>query len=167
MHVAPLHASVLLAARFYASSRRRRSDDWLDSASRRGVSGSLLRRSRISPRARASPGHHYHRCPKQGAIYLDSHAYLIKRSHARAIVEAHDVLVNGSTDCRNPWYDADVEANTCSLDPSLLYGAFRACTLPGTSCAGLALGTKSSHNLVVHGSGGKDNKDQHRDAKRL
>ena len=62
---------------------------------------------------------------------------------------------------------AGLEANTCSLDPSLLYGAFRACTLPGTSCAGLALGTKSSHNLVVHGSGGKDNKDQHRDAKRL
>ena len=53
------------------------------------------------------------------------------------------------------------------MDPSLLYGAFRACTLPGTSCAGLTLGTKSSHNLVVHGSGGKDNKDQHRDAKRL
>ena len=100
-------------------------------------------------------------------VYLDSHAYLIKRSHARAIVAAHDLLQNGSTACRNPWYDADVDANTCSLDPSLLYGAFRACTLPGTSCAGLALGTKSSHNLVVHGSGGKDNKDQHRDAKRL
>lgn len=63
--------------------------------------------------------------------------------------------------------DASLTKNTCSLDPSLLYGAFRACTLPGTSCAGLALGTKSSHNLVVHGSGGKDNKDQHRDAKRL
>ena len=49
----------------------------------------------------------------------------------------------------------------------MLYGAFRACTLPGTSCAGLALGTKSSHNLVVHGSGGKDNKKEHRDAERL
>ena len=63
-------------------------------------------------------------------------------------------LPYGSTACRNPWYDADVEANTCSLDPSLLYGAFQACTLPGTNCAGLALGTKSSHNLVVHGAGG-------------
>ena len=54
-------------------------------------------------------------------VYLDSHAYLIKRSHARAIVAAHDQLANGSTACRNPWYDSDVEANTCSLDPSLLY----------------------------------------------
>ena len=87
-------------------------------------------------------------------VYLDSHAYLIKRSHARAIVEAHDLLKNGSTACRNPWYDADISKNTCSLDPSLLYGAFQACTLPGTNCAGLALGTKSSHNLVVHGAGG-------------
>ena len=91
---------------------------------------------------------------------------MIKRSHARAIVEAHDQLANGSTACRNPWYDADVTKNTCSLDPSLLYGAFRACTLPGTSCAGLTLGTHSSHNLVVHGSGGKDNAD-HRQEKRL
>ena len=29
------------------------------------------------------------------------------------------------------------------------------------------LGTHSSHNLVVHGAGGKDNKEEHRDAKRL
>jgi hypothetical protein len=102
---------------------------------------------------------------RQVNIYLDSHAYLIKRSHAAAIVEAADLLARGSTRCQNPWHDGNVAENTCSLDPSLLYGAFRACDLPGSSCAGLTLGTRDAHNLVLHGAGGT--KAAHRAAKHL
>lgn len=83
-------------------------------------------------------------------VFEDSHAYAIRRDHAAEVTRVADALSRGAASaapptCANPWYDADPSKNTCSLDPSLLYGAFGACPAHGSTCRGIALGDADSY----------------------
>jgi len=100
-------------------------------------------------------------------VFEDSHAYAIRRDHAAEVARVADALSRGAAagappTCANPWYDADPAENTCSLDPSLLYGAFGACPAKGSTCRGLALGDADSYVTVLHNEGA-----DHRAMKRL
>jgi len=103
--------------------------------------------------------------------FHDSHAYAMRRDYAEKVMGAHTILLDGSTDCEDPWYSAD---GSCGNDPVLLRTYFGQCSRrakrisfvtrelsPAAQapvaglCKGLALGSPARYAMLLENNTAK------------